>query len=263
MRFLLLFITLIVGFFEKEVFKIPHKVKRWTIFVLLIIATGVEWVKEDNEDIAKEKQEVIQKIRDSMNAQRYDDSLKAFSRQHSEMLAKYGLKVDSSSKEIVRAIDSSKMKGDEPLLTYPADHSPITIRQSDNDSVVLTIETCNYGATPAYNIAAKLYYAVDVGDKLYRTAPMDFVKDASCPAGICYSNEIALHNRAGRDKFVQYMLLEGKYTNISKTKSYRIMLCYIWRVELKRWIVYGGDKSIARRIKRAPLFSASATKNSK
>lgn len=183
---------------------------------------------------------------DSTYNQRLIDSLKSLSiREDSnhvntiEILAKYGLKVDSSNNEIIKAIDTSKSEiAPELDICYTKDDSGIILDSVKNNIFYFTISLCDFSAT-ANNINLKIYAATfqdgvlppieafPFGQKLKENGKFIF----GCQLHYVHDEKI-------------FFLLTGDYTNTRGNKKYPVNSIYEYDLNQKGVFKPLGDSFI-------------------
>jgi len=236
------------------------------IIVFIIASFFGIWatVKKDSNAEIQSKNDKLeskneQSKRDSINRLITDESNSKIVTTFTNALAQYGLKYDSTKKEIITFIkDSSKNKiDDKTVIGVCPTNIGILSEKRENDNLHIEIRFCNFGQYPAYNVNITAEFLVKKGNSLEHN---EFGKS---PLNLTISTETRYVMRGHTvtstinwSKDTLYLFIKATYSNYTKTTKQVVRELYQYEYSDNSWGVTPGgiDIPIIKALKESNFY---------
>ncbi len=234
------------------------KRRGWCILGLSILILGLTWLQNSLNEAQQDRKEKNQK-------QSFDSSLivlnnqfeannrktiLSITRTQTEILGKYGYKLDSANNKLVSVVrDSSKTKvylENKPVFTLCND-TGISFKEETTKAYSLNVSFCSYDAG---SFGHKLTWQAVYSDSLNQLyiAPQGkidnyFNKDFKMQKNSAFSAGLNIQKIANSLLIsTLYLYIKGVYYNIDKTKSYNVDELYYFDIKTKKFGIIMSDE---------------------
>jgi hypothetical protein len=208
---------------------------KFRIPLAVLILVVPYFANSKKEEINREVALKEQQRRDSIHEAKQQNYSLRMQNELVEVLAKYGLKYDSTKKEIERIVSGSMKSLPDPEVTLSYSDG-MKLDSVDSEYFHFSITLCDRIA-PASNIKIQSYFVTEEDGKLFlhnNPYPNHYIfpfgESLGTNALFIYRIDIR-RNNANK----VFCLLKGTYTNIDGSKTYQVKTIFSYEIKDKRF----------------------------